>query len=98
MVDVPKMQWCSKCVYPKAAATPLTFDDEGVCSGCRVDETQHEVDWDRRKKLFEDLVEEIKSHSGTSEYDCLIPVSAGKDSFYQCHLITKIYGLKPLLV
>ena len=36
--------------------------------------------------------------SNQSTYDCVIPVSGGKDSYYQTHLMAKEYGLKPLLV
>ena len=32
-----------------------------------------------------------------SNYDCIIAVSGGKDSYYQTHII-KQYGLKPLLI
>lgn len=98
MVEVPKMKWCSKCVYPHVAATPLTFDEEGACSGCRVDVEQQKVNWDRRKKMFEDLLMDMKLGCGNSRYDCLIPVSGGKDSFYQCHIIRNVYKLNPLLV
>ncbi len=93
----PKMQYCKKCVYPGVSATPLTFDEEGVCSGCRTAGQRTEVDWDRRKKQFEKLIEKYRSKDG-SNYDCIIPVSGGKDSYFQIHIIKKIYGLNPLLV
>src|SRR4051812_2980784 len=92
----PRMVYCTRCVYPAAAATPLTFDKDGVCSGCRTHEEQARVDWTRREKLFRDLVADYKSKSGRN-YDCLIPVSGGKDSFYQIHLVKKVYGMNPLL-
>ena len=37
-------------------------------------------------------------NKSTSNYDCIIPVSGGKDSYYQTHQIVKEFGLKPLLV
>lgn len=89
------MQYCKKCVYPGVAATPLTFDDEGICSGCRVNSTTDEVDWDERLKQFKRLVKRYKKDN---DYDILIPVSGGKDSYWQTHVATKILGLKPLLV
>jgi len=92
-----KMKWCKKCVYPASSAVPLAFDEDGVCSGCRTANEREGVDWERRKKLFERLIEEYRSKEG-SNYDCIIPVSAGKDSYFQIHLIKKVYGLKPLLV
>lgn len=93
----PKMRYCSKCVYPKSSAAPLAFDEEGVCTGCRTANQRVDVDWDRRKKLFERLIEEYRSADG-SNYDCIIPVSGGKDSFFQVHIVKTVYGLNPLLV
>lgn len=93
----PKIQYCTKCVYPGVAATPLTFDDHGVCSGCRSHQEQKQIDWSQRRKMFQELVDEYRSKDG-SNYDCLIPVSGGKDSFYQTHIMVKEFGLKPLLV
>ncbi|MCA1561320.1 MAG: N-acetyl sugar amidotransferase [Acidobacteria bacterium] len=89
------MQYCVKCVYPAVAATPLTFDQHGVCTGCRVAEMPRAIDWNGRWRLFEALVEEYRSASG---YDILIPVSGGKDSYFQTHVAVKRLGLKPLLV
>ncbi len=91
-----KMKYCSKCVYPASSAAPLAFDENGECSGCRVARQRVEVDWTRRKRLFERLIEDYRSSDG-SKYDCIIPVSGGKDSYFQIHII-KSYGLNPLLV
>jgi len=92
----PKIQFCSNCVYPASSAVPLAFDEKGVCSGCRTATQRKEVDWDHRKKRFERLIDQYRSKDG-SNYDCIIPVSGGKDSYYQIHVI-KSYGLNPLLV
>ncbi|CBW25282.1 putative LPS biosynthesis glycosyl transferase protein [Halobacteriovorax marinus SJ] len=92
-----KMKYCSSCVYPGVSATPLTFDEKGLCSGCRTSGQKSEIDWDRRAKQFEKLINRYKSKDG-SNYDCIIPVSGGKDSYFQIHIIKKVYGLNPLLV
>lgn len=92
-----EMLYCSKCVYPRSSAAPLAFDENGVCSGCKTSQQSVEIDWDRRRKIFERIIEEYRSKDG-SNYDCIIPVSGGKDSYYQIHIIKKIYGLNPLLV
>ncbi len=96
-IKPPTIRYCTRCVYPAVAATPLTFDEQGVCSGCRTNNEQKQVDWDRRKKLFGNLVDEYRSKDGKN-YDCVIGVSGGKDSFWQAHLLTKVYGLKVLFV
>lgn len=91
------MQYCKKCVYPGASAVKLTFDESGICSGCRVAATLKDIDWNERASMLKELTEKYHSKNG-SNYDCIIPVSGGKDSYFQTHYITKILGLKPLLV
>jgi len=93
----PRMQYCTRCVYPAVTATPLTFDANGVCSGCRTHEEQKTVDWATRETWFRELCDEYRAKDG-KRYDCLIPVSGGKDSFYQVHLLKVVYKMNPLLV
>jgi len=93
----PAMQYCKKCVYPKSSAVPLAFSKEGICTGCMAADQRDTVDWADRKKKFEKLLEQYKNPDG-SNYDCIIPVSGGKDSYYQIHIIKNVYGLNPLLV
>ncbi len=89
------VRYCSKCVYPAIAATPLTFDDDGVCSGCRVSGQKDTIDWEKRGRMLKDLADGYKTGSN---YDIVIPVSGGKDSYFQAHYAVKELGLKPLLV
>lgn len=96
-VQPPRMQYCTRCVYPGVAATALTFDENGVCSGCRTHDEQKTVDWAERETWFRELCDEYRSKDG-KRHDCLIPVSGGKDSFYQIHLLKVVYGMNPLLV
>ncbi len=88
------VRYCSRCVYPSCSATPLTFDEQGVCSGCRVAALKKSINWKDRWARFKSLVDEYRS---SSTYDVLIPVSGGKDSYFQTHT-AKALGLKPLLV
>jgi len=94
-----KMTYCKKCVYPINAAN-LHIDDDGICSACKaIDKFNALSDdfWEQRKKKFEELIDPFLSKDN-SNYDCLIPVSGGKDSFYQAHVMASEYGLKPLLM
>lgn len=91
------MNYCKKCVYPASSATPLAFDENGICSGCRVCNQKSEINWDKKRKQFLELVEEYRNKDGNG-YDCIIPVSGGKDSYFQVHIIKNICGLNPLLV
>jgi N-acetyl sugar amidotransferase len=88
------IQYCTRCTYPSSAATPITFDDYGICSGCRVAAQKPQIDWAERAEMLRELVEEYRS---VSNYDIVIPVSGGKDSYFQTH-VAKELGLKPLLV
>lgn len=90
------MFWCKKCVYPASSAVKLSFDEEGICSGCRVGEEKYEIDWAEREKKLKKIADEYRSKDGN--YDILIPVSGGKDSYYQTYYATEVLGLKPLLV
>ena len=93
----PQMRYCTKCVYPASSAVPLAFGENGVCSGCRVHEQNKHINWNERAKILKKIIEKYKSKDN-SNYDCLIPVSRRKDSYFQTYYITKILGLKPLLV
>ena len=91
----PQNTWCSKCLYPASSAVTLTFDAEGVCSGCRVAEQKRNIDWQARLSLLLDDVEVYRNNRG---YDCIIGVSGGKDSYYQVHFVKEVLKLNPLLV
>ena len=90
----PEIYYCKNCSYPSSSAVPLEFDDRGICSGCQTSGERIDIDWNRRKRLFVNLLEEYKSDG---YYDCIIPVSGGKDSYYQVHLVKEL-GFNPLLV
>jgi len=92
------MKYCSRCVYP-AVSVNVLFDDEGVCTSCRVEEEFQNLKpefWQRREQMFRDLVERYRASDG-SNYDCIVAVSGGKDSYWQTHVV-RSFGLKPLLV
>lgn len=94
------MEYCARCLYPANARPTIIFDDEGVCSGCRYHESRQRINWQEREKVFRELLEMYrrKAREANQPYDCIIPVSGGKDSHFQVHLIKNIYGLNPLLV
>jgi len=94
-LELPPITWCEKCVYPSSSAVPLSFDESGVCSGCRVHGQKGKIDWDARLEM---LLEDIEPYRKPSGYECIIPVSGGKDSYYQVHFVKEKLGLNPLLV
>ena len=96
------MKYCKNCLYPETAKPTIFFDEKGFCSGCNYNESRkdEDVNWDERRELFEDLVKKTKEEriSRNNRYDCIIPVSGGKDSHFQVYVCKEVYGLNPLLV
>ena len=92
-----KVKFCKKCVTPSSSAIPMEFDSEGVCSGCNNSNNKKDIDWKRRGMQFQKLLEQYQNKDN-SNYDCIIPVSGGKDSYFQVHVIKNIYKMNPLLV
>lgn len=93
------MRYCARCVYPEIGVN-LLLDEEGVCSACRVAEEFEKLPhdfWTTRERKFREIVDAYRSKQG-SNYDCIIPVSGGKDSYWQTHLVKNVYNLNPLLV
>lgn len=74
----------------------IHFDEHGICDACRVAEAKEAVDWNDRQVQLELLCERFRSRNGA--YDCIVPGSGGKDSFYAAHILRTRYGMHPLLV
>jgi len=94
------MRYCARCLYPENAKPYIIFDDEGICSGCRVAEAYDRVDWAERELMLADILGRAKADARQKKahYDCIIPVSGGKDSHFQAHIVKIKYGLNPLFV
>ncbi|MDB5037193.1 MAG: Pseudaminic acid biosynthesis protein PseA,possible Pse5Ac7Ac acetamidino synthase [Bacteriovoracaceae bacterium] len=86
---------CTRCVMPDTKPD-LSFDSEGVCSACKAFENRKAVDWVQRKKELTEILERYRSKDG-SNWDCVVPVSGGKDSTYQVVKMLQM-GMKPLAV
>jgi N-acetyl sugar amidotransferase len=88
------MQYCKSCVLPDTRPN-LILNAEGVCNACLSHGAKPFVDWSARERDFRKLVEQVRRRS--KGYDCLIPVSGGKDSTWQAVKCLE-YGLTPLAV
>ena len=86
------IKYCKKCFLPSSRPN-LVVDENGVCNACSSGSL--DPNWSQRAIQFETICEESKSRN--KPYDCLIPVSGGKDSTWQT-LKALEYGLKPLCV
>lgn len=89
------MNYCKRCVMPDSRPGNILYAD-GVCVACRRAELKEKTDWSLREKQFQKLLNKYRSNS--DENDCLVAVSAGKDSFWQVYTLVKKYKMNPLLV
>jgi len=92
----PDLQYCVRCCMPETNEG-IVFDESGICQACQSSEQKIHIDWTARERQLRALLAEYKAKAGDN-YDCIVPISGGKDSTFQLHVLTKIYGLKPLAV
>jgi N-acetyl sugar amidotransferase len=106
-----QVRFCKKCVIsnqrPNSAVeyshgvssvkSTIAFDEEGVCDACRFTERKNsEIDWAEREDELYELARRFEGLPG--KYNCLVPGSGGKDSFYQAHILKNKFGFRPLTV
>ena len=89
------LTYCTRCVMP-STKPDLSFDTEGVCNACRNYENRTAVNWDARQQELTQLLDRYRSKDG-KYWDCIIPVSGGKDSTYQVIRMLE-QGMNPLCV
>lgn len=89
-----KMKYCKKCILP-TSRPGITLNDEGICGGCLgFHEKKEVINWEHRGKELDAI---LNKYRGWGEYDCLIPVSGGKDSTWQTYTMLQ-KGFRPLAV
>ena len=89
------MNYCKRCLYPDTKPQ-LVFDENGICSACKNHELKEKIDWKSKGKELKEILEKFRSKN--NYYDCIIPVSGGKDSHFQAYTIKEKFGLNPLVV
>lgn len=90
------LSYCKKCVFP-ISKPDLSFNEKGICSACSSAKKKYSgIDWLNQKEKFENIINKYRKNG--AGYDCLIPVSGGKDSTYQAYFMKEEYGLNPLCV
>lgn len=89
------MKYCKKCVMPDTRPGSI-FDDEGVCLACRNHEKRSSVKWQTRLEQLKRLCDKHRRSDGY--YDCVIPVSGGKDSHFLTYEMTVEMGMNPLVI
>jgi N-acetyl sugar amidotransferase len=90
------IKYCKRCCMPETNEFQ-EFDEMGICNACRSSEQKMKIDWNAREKKLAKIFSDAKKNSGNN-YDCIVPISGGKDSCFQLHIIVKIFKLTPLAV
>jgi len=74
----------------------ISFDAEGVCNACQwAEEKKKHIDWDARLQQGVELCDRFRNEQG---FDCIVPVSGGKDSSYVSYTLRTKMGMHPLCV
>ena len=89
------LTYCKHCVMP-STKPDLRLDEDGVCNACRSYENRKDVNWNARHNELLQVLEKYRVGS-RSNWDCIVPVSGGKDSTYQVVRVLQL-GLNPLCV
>jgi N-acetyl sugar amidotransferase len=105
------VEFCSRCVISnqrpnssveyhhvrESKKKTIKFDENGVCDACNFSEKKmSSIDWADRELELRDLCDAHRKLDGS--YDCIVPGSGGKDSFYASHILKTKYGMHPLTV
>ena len=107
-----KVQFCKECVMSNqkpnscyefehtihSIKKTMVIQEDGVCDACHAchNKANGHIDWALREKELRELCDQYRKTDGS--YDCLVPGSGGKDSFYAAHLLKYKYGMHPLTV
>ena len=105
-----EIKFCSKCTYnnqkPNSEIefkhninTPkpiINFDQNDICDACNLSKHKNTIDWNLREKELKELCNRYRRNDG--KYDCIVPGSGGKDSFFASHVLKNKYGMNPLTV
>ena len=87
--------WCSSCLN-MSTRPRIQFDESGRCNACLWSEKKKNMDWGPRQEQLEDL---LGKHRGDGKrFDCIVPVSGGKDGSYVAYQLKHRYKMNPLCV
>lgn len=90
------LKYCIRCCIPETQEG-VSFDEMGICQACQSSEQKIHIDWTQRELQLRKILEEAKQKAGNN-YDCILPISGGKDSTFQLHVLVTVYKIKPLAV
>jgi len=106
-----EVKFCKKCIISnqrpvsaleylhtyKTQKKTIKFHEDGICDACKVQENKkNNINWEKREKELLDLCNKYRGNG--RYYDCLVPGSGGKDSYFVAHQLKYKYNMNPLTV
>lgn len=89
------LKWCTNCLS-MSTRPRINFDERGWCNACVWMEQKKTLDWESRHRELNQLLD--KHRHQDNGFDCLVPVSGGKDGSYVAYNLKHRYGMNPLAV
>lgn len=84
---------CSTCLN-MSTRPRIQFDEQGRCNACVWTEQKKSIDWNARTDELKALLDRHRRTDGG--FDCVVPVSGGKDGSYVAWNLKHKYGMNPL--
>jgi len=91
MENKKEIAYCKKCILPDRYPE-ISLDEQGICNFCLAHSNRAVLGGE----ALAALVNSLKRSS--SQYDCVVPVSGGKDSAFILHYAVKKMNLKAVAV
>ncbi len=87
------MFWCKNCLNTSTRPR-ITFDKKGLCNACQWAREKKKINWKSRQSLLK----KIFKKKNNNQFDCIVPVSGGKDGSYVAYTLKKKFNINPLCV
>ncbi|MBN1872268.1 MAG: N-acetyl sugar amidotransferase [Candidatus Omnitrophica bacterium] len=91
-----ELRYCTRCCMPETRFDTV-FDELGICDACKSHEDKMHINWVEREKDLKKILEEAKAKTPHT-YNCIVPISGGKDSTFQLHVLVNVYKMRVLAV
>jgi N-acetyl sugar amidotransferase len=88
------LRYCTRCCMPETMEG-MKFDEFGVCTPCRSSEEKMHINWEDKEKSLKEILAKCSSND---YYDCMLPMSGGKDSTFQAYILSERYKVNPIAV
>lgn len=88
--------WCKSCLN-MSTRPRIEFDEIGICNACQWSKEKKILDWKKRENELNQLLDKYRGHNEHG-FDCVVPVSGGKDGSYVAYTLKNKYKMNPLAV